>query len=240
MRDRLSAHLRANLVAYAALFLSLGGGSVAWAALDANSVGSKQIKDDQVKSADVRDDISNAGGLQAADLGSDSVGTSEVVSHSLTGTDIDESTLNGGNATTVNSISVTHLQYRHDAGGLASQLNMGDFGLIVSCAADGDITVSVINASGVNGALVAASTVTGSGATYAANDALPTANTLVISAADDAAVTQFFVAGADAGSQQPFGVFASGSFTTQEYPAGGGLGRTDNRCVLEGSATFDG
>jgi hypothetical protein len=68
-------HVRSNVVAYVALFFSLGLGT-AWA-LDANSVKSKHIKDGQVKSVDVRDD-------------------------DLTGTDIDESSLNGVDANTLN------------------------------------------------------------------------------------------------------------------------------------------
>jgi hypothetical protein len=59
-----------------------------------NSLLSADLKDNQaVKSADVRDDTLSNGGLAAADLKPDSVGTSEAADNSLTGNDIDESSL---------------------------------------------------------------------------------------------------------------------------------------------------
>ncbi len=51
-------------------------------------VRSSDIVDGQVKSVDVRDDTFNGGGLRAADLGPDSVGTSEVAPDSLTAADL--------------------------------------------------------------------------------------------------------------------------------------------------------
>jgi hypothetical protein len=56
----------ANVVATLALFLALTGG-VAWA-LERNSVKSKHIVDDQVQSADVRDDSLAGGGLTGDDI----------------------------------------------------------------------------------------------------------------------------------------------------------------------------
>ena len=56
----------ANVVATLALFLALTGG-VAWA-LERNSVKSKHIADDQVQSADVRDDTLAGGGLTGDDI----------------------------------------------------------------------------------------------------------------------------------------------------------------------------
>jgi hypothetical protein len=64
-----SRYIRSNILGFIAIFIALGGVSVA-AGLAKNSVKSKQIKDGQVKSVDVADD-------------------------GLTGTDIDEATLSG-------------------------------------------------------------------------------------------------------------------------------------------------
>jgi hypothetical protein len=59
-------HLRHNVVGYVALFFAMGLGT-AWA-LEVNSVKSKHIVDDQVKSADVRDDVLAGGGLTGDDI----------------------------------------------------------------------------------------------------------------------------------------------------------------------------
>lgn len=74
----------ATAISLVALFISLG--SVAWA-IEANSVKSKHIADNQVKSADVRDDTLSGGGLGSADVAADA----------LTGADIQESTLDLSN-----------------------------------------------------------------------------------------------------------------------------------------------
>lgn len=66
----------ANVVSGIALFIALGAGAYA-AGLAPNSVKSKHIKDDQVKTADVRDDTLSGGGLTAADLRAGSVGPDE-------------------------------------------------------------------------------------------------------------------------------------------------------------------
>jgi hypothetical protein len=60
-----------------------------------NSVTSGKILDGEVLSADVRDDSAAGGGLNAQDLGPNSVGGSEVIDDSLGASDIDESTLTG-------------------------------------------------------------------------------------------------------------------------------------------------
>jgi hypothetical protein len=89
----------ANVMATIAVFGVLGGG----AAYAANTIGSSDIINGQVKSvdigtnqvesADVRDDTLSGGGLGAADLGPHSVRSNEVANDSLTGTDIAESSL---------------------------------------------------------------------------------------------------------------------------------------------------
>ena len=66
MVSRIRQHLSSNVVGYVALFFSLGLGT-AWA-LAPDSVKSKHIKDDQVKSADVRDAALPGGGLQGTDI----------------------------------------------------------------------------------------------------------------------------------------------------------------------------
>ena len=75
-----------------ALFLVLTGG-VAYAA---NTIGSSDIINNEVYSADVRDDTLTGGGLAHVDLRPGSVGSSEVAANSLRGGDIDEGTLTGG------------------------------------------------------------------------------------------------------------------------------------------------
>jgi hypothetical protein len=83
MRERLRFHLTyANVMSTLGVFLILGGG-VAYAA---NTVFSSDIVDNQVYSADVRNDTLGGGGLAASDLSPGSVGPSEATG--LTGADI--------------------------------------------------------------------------------------------------------------------------------------------------------
>ncbi len=73
MVQRLRGRLTyANVTATIALFLALSGG-VAWA-LASNTVKSKHIVNDQVKSVDVRDDSLSGGGLTGADIREDTLG----------------------------------------------------------------------------------------------------------------------------------------------------------------------
>lgn len=96
MSRRIGEHIRSNVVGYIAVFIALSGTAYA---VDGplpgqNQVGSADIingdviTDDisdtnGVRSADVRDDTLNNGGLQAIDLRADSVGGSEVSDESL-------------------------------------------------------------------------------------------------------------------------------------------------------------
>jgi hypothetical protein len=104
---RIRQHLRSNVVGYIALFFALSTGSaVALGGTDtvqsddlgpgaqvkapdvaANAVLSDDIVDNQVQSADVRDDTLSQGGLQATDLAPNSVGGSEVINGSLSPAD---------------------------------------------------------------------------------------------------------------------------------------------------------
>jgi hypothetical protein len=81
----------AMVVALIALFVSLGGTAAALSG--SNTVFTDDITNDQVYSADVRNDTLTGGGLAAPDLRPSSVGTSEVAGNSLTGGDINESSL---------------------------------------------------------------------------------------------------------------------------------------------------
>ena len=83
MRERLRSHLTyANVMATLAVFLVLSGGT-AVALNGSNTVFSDDIVDNQVYSADVRNDSLGGGGLAAADLRPGSVGSSEVANGSL-------------------------------------------------------------------------------------------------------------------------------------------------------------
>ena len=93
MLSRIRSRLTyANVVATLSLFLVLSGGT-AVALTGSNTIFSDDIVDNQVKSADVRNDTLTGGGLGAADLGPGSVGGSEVANDSLTGADVKESSL---------------------------------------------------------------------------------------------------------------------------------------------------
>ena len=82
MRQWIRSHLTyANVAATLALVIAIGGGS----AYAANTVFSSDIVDNQVYSADVRNDTLAGGGLAAADLRPASVGTSEVRNDSVPG-----------------------------------------------------------------------------------------------------------------------------------------------------------
>ena len=83
MLHRLRCHLTyANVMSTLALFFALAGGTAV--ALDgSNTVFNDDIVNDEVTTADVRDDNLAFGGLYAQDLGPGSVGTSEVANNSL-------------------------------------------------------------------------------------------------------------------------------------------------------------
>ena len=103
MAASLARHIRNNVVGYIALVVALSG--VAYASHE--DIRSSDIVNDQVKSVDVRDDDRNGGGLTASDLRKDSVRSSEVDNNSLTGADINETTLGVLRTTTVRSVKGT-------------------------------------------------------------------------------------------------------------------------------------
>jgi hypothetical protein len=76
MSVRIREVLRQNVIGLVALFVALGG--TATALTGKNTVDSGDIKNNQVKSADVRDDTLSGGGLAAVDLAPNSVGSDEL------------------------------------------------------------------------------------------------------------------------------------------------------------------
>src|SRR4051794_39474234 len=79
MSERIAEHLRSNVVTYLVLFLAVTVvPAYAGSKVKKNSVGTKQIKDGQVMNAD---------------LGANAVTSDKVADNSLTGADINESTL---------------------------------------------------------------------------------------------------------------------------------------------------
>jgi hypothetical protein len=112
MQNRITNHIRSNVVGYVALFFALTGG-VAWATHPggANTISSADIINGEVRNADLGTDAVASGKIQDrqvknADL---SIGASssntiadggvqgiDVKNDTLTGNQVDESTLNGG------------------------------------------------------------------------------------------------------------------------------------------------
>jgi hypothetical protein len=93
MRQGIRTHLTyANVAATLALIIAVSGG----AAYAANTIDSSDIVDNQVYSADVRDDSLAGGGLSATDLQAGSVGTSEVQNNQIRSADVRDDSLAGG------------------------------------------------------------------------------------------------------------------------------------------------
>lgn len=103
----IASHVRANLIAYLALFLALTGGT-AYALDGSNTVFSDDIVNGQVKTADIANAGVGAGDLAGnsvgsgkivdgsvhiADLSGNAVNSPKVLDGSLTGSDINESSL---------------------------------------------------------------------------------------------------------------------------------------------------
>lgn len=95
----------ANVIATMALFVALGGGAYA-VSVGKNSIGSKEIKNGEVKGKDIKNgqvkssDLKNEG-IKSGDLKAGSVGTDAVGDDSLTGSDVVESSLGEVPAATV-------------------------------------------------------------------------------------------------------------------------------------------
>src|SRR5215217_5370895 len=84
MAGRIAAYLRQNAVAFLALFIALGGVG----AYAADTIGSSDVIDDSLLSADIHDAT-----LRNIDLAPETIGSGHVKDESLTGDDVNESTL---------------------------------------------------------------------------------------------------------------------------------------------------
>jgi hypothetical protein len=81
-----------------AVFLAIGGGTFAVAALKKNSVGPKQIEKNAVRASEIKANAARASEVATdavgnSELGDNSVGGAEAIDNSLTGADVDEGSL---------------------------------------------------------------------------------------------------------------------------------------------------
>lgn len=171
MSSKIRRHLRANLIAYLALFIGLGGtGAFAAQQLKKNSVKSKQIKDGGIKTQDLADGavvaekvgggvvgplVIGDGSITAAKLADGSIGSPKVADDGLTGADIDESTLSGVDADTVGGLRVKKINYQVPFGPSTQAVleYPGIFRIDASCQTVGDV-LDISAATGVNGSAV--------------------------------------------------------------------------------------
>jgi hypothetical protein len=93
MTGRISEHIRSNMVGYLALFVALGGTAYA-----AGTVNSGDVVNDSLKSADLK----NGRAVKSADVRDDGLG----------GTDIDEASLEGVDAATLDGMSRLEYVFR--------------------------------------------------------------------------------------------------------------------------------
>ena len=159
--SRIRDHIRSNVVGYIAIFMfAMGGTAYATHPGGANTISSGDIQDNQVFSADVRNDTlaggglvsadvrndtqtSPAGGLGAVDLKPSSVGTSEVALDSLGAGDLAPSSV-GTSEVAINSLG---------AGDLASS-SVGTDEVAADSLEAGDLASSSVGDSEVlNGSL---------------------------------------------------------------------------------------
>lgn len=176
MASKIRRHLRANLIAYLALFIALGGtGAFAAQHLKKNSIKSKQIKDGGVKTKDIADGAVNAekvgagvvsplvindGSITAAKLADGSIGSPKVADDSLTGADVDETTLSGVDAASVGGLRVKKINYQVPFGPSTQSVleYPGIFRIDASCQTTGDV-LDISAASGVNGSVVSVTSI---------------------------------------------------------------------------------
>jgi hypothetical protein len=83
---RIVRHVRANVVAYLALFVALGGTS----AYAANTIGSADIIDDSILTQDLKN-----GQVKSQDLATDAVGSTKIVDDNILGRDVRNQTITG-------------------------------------------------------------------------------------------------------------------------------------------------
>jgi hypothetical protein len=100
--SRISSHIRGNVVGYLALFLVVTGGTAyATHPGGADTISTEDIINGQVQTPDI-----GAAAVVGSRLAGNSVNSSKAVNNSLTGDDINESTLAGVNAATTDGASV--------------------------------------------------------------------------------------------------------------------------------------
>jgi hypothetical protein len=126
----------ANLMSTLAVFLVVAGGTAVAASFPANSVDSKVVKDNSLKTIDLKD--------------GKAVSTDDVIDDTLTGTDVNEATL----ADVPTAMTATTLQGRAPASFLASSIykkespvaagtTLGDGTQVISVSCDpGDVMLS--------------------------------------------------------------------------------------------------
>jgi hypothetical protein len=110
----LARHLRANLIAYLALFVALSG--TAWAA---SKIGSGDIRNDAILSRHIKN-----GQVASDDLGKGSVTGPKVANGSLTGADVRAATLPGGEIHGVDAAAVGGIAPA-EVGGRAGRSSFG-------------------------------------------------------------------------------------------------------------------
>jgi hypothetical protein len=97
---RAGRHARANVVAYLALFIALGGTS----AYAANTIGSSDIIDESIQSVDLKN-----GQVKAADIASNQITTAKIYPGSVTNSDIGTDAVTPNKLSTAPAVSVLKL-----------------------------------------------------------------------------------------------------------------------------------
>lgn len=97
---RAGRHARANIVAYLALFISLGGTG----AYAASTIGSADIIDESIQSVDVKN-----GQIRAADIGGNQITSSKIYPGSVTNSDIGKAAVTPNKLSTAPAASVLRL-----------------------------------------------------------------------------------------------------------------------------------
>src|SRR4051812_18164433 len=152
MRNRISGHIRANVIGYVALFIALSGTAYA---VDGplpgqDQVGSADIINNDVQSADIKDanvatvDIRSSAVTTGKILDND-VRSADVLDNSLTGADVSEATLGKvPDADTLDGVdssgfvrgsgSIQKLDFRaNDGTGFTDVLDLGGLKLFATC-----------------------------------------------------------------------------------------------------------
>jgi hypothetical protein len=135
MHRRITRHIRSNVVGYLALFVALSGTAYA---VDGplpgqNQVGSADIINNDVQSADIKDaNVTNldlrSNAVTAGKILDGEVSSADVQDNSLTASDINESTL-----PFVSTANVQHANFAANAGGSGAALSLGGLTILANC-----------------------------------------------------------------------------------------------------------